>query len=31
MQMKIIVESEEDFQKWLDSQKTFGETVIAVP
>jgi cytochrome c oxidase subunit 2 len=31
MQMKIIVESEEDFQKWLDSQKTFSETVIAVP
>jgi len=31
MQMKIIVESEEDFQKWLDSQKTFRETVIAVP
>ena len=31
MQMKIIVESEEDFQKWLDSQKSFGETVIAVP
>ena len=31
MQMKIIVESEEDFQKWLDSQKTFGETVITVP
>ena len=31
MQMKIIVESEKDFQKWLDSQKTFGETVIAVP
>ncbi len=31
MQMKIIVESEEDFQKWLDSQKTFDETVIAVP
>ena len=31
MQMKIIIESEKDFQKWLDSQKTFGETVIAVP
>ena len=31
MQMKIVVESEADFQKWLDSQKTFGETVIAVP
>lgn len=31
MQMKIIVESEKDFQKWLDSQKTFGETVITVP
>jgi len=31
MQMKIIVESEEDFQKWLYSQKSFGETVIAVP
>ncbi len=31
MQMKIIVESEKDFQKWLDSQKTFSETIIAVP
>jgi cytochrome c oxidase subunit 2 len=31
MQMKIIVESEEDFNKWLKEQKTFGETVIALP
>jgi len=31
MQMKIIVESEKDFQNWIDSQKTFSETVIAVP
>ena len=31
MQMKIIVESEEDFNKWLKEQKTFGETVTALP
>lgn len=31
MQMKIIVESEEDFNKWLMEQKTFGETVTALP
>ena len=31
MQMKIIVESEKDFQNWIDSQKTFSDTVIAVP
>jgi cytochrome c oxidase subunit 2 len=31
MQMKIIVESEKDFQNWIDSQKTFSETVITVP
>jgi cytochrome c oxidase subunit 2 len=31
MQMKIIVESEEDFNKWLKEQKTFSETVIALP
>ncbi|MFX0555476.1 cytochrome c oxidase subunit II [Maribacter sp. CXY002] len=28
MQMKIIVESEEDFNKWVDSQSTFKETVL---
>lgn len=31
MQLKIIVESEEDFNKWLKEQKTFGETVTALP
>ena len=31
MQMKIIVESEEDFNKWLKEQKTFSETVTALP
>jgi cytochrome c oxidase subunit 2 len=31
MQMKIIVESEEDFNKWLKEQKTYGETVTALP
>ena len=31
MQMKIIVESEEDFNKWLKEQKTFGETVTTLP
>ncbi len=31
MQMKIVVESEEDFNKWLKEQKTFGETVTALP
>ena len=29
MQMKIIVESEEDYQAWIESQTTFGETVTA--
>lgn len=29
MQMKIIVESEEDYQAWIDSQTTFGETLSA--
>jgi heme/copper-type cytochrome/quinol oxidase subunit 2 len=24
MQMNIIVESKEDYEKWLSSQKTFG-------
>lgn len=28
MQMKIIVETEEEFNKWLTEQKTFGETVM---
>jgi heme/copper-type cytochrome/quinol oxidase subunit 2 len=27
MQMKIIVESEEDFNKWLNNQLTFKEFV----
>ena len=27
MQMKIIVESEKDFNKWLASQSTFSETI----
>ncbi|OQD43740.1 cytochrome c oxidase subunit II [Croceivirga radicis] len=27
MQMKIIVESEEDYNKWLAEQKTFGESM----
>lgn len=31
MQLKIIVESEEDFKKWLKEQKTFSETVTALP
>lgn len=31
MQMKIIVESEDDFNKWLKEQKTFSETVTALP
>lgn len=31
MQMKIIVESEENFNKWLKEQKTFSETVTALP
>jgi cytochrome c oxidase subunit II len=31
MQLKIIVESEEDFNKWLKEQKTFSETVTALP
>lgn len=31
MQMRIVVESEEDFNKWLKEQKTFGETVTALP
>jgi len=25
--MKIIVESEKDFNKWLSSQSTFSETI----
>lgn len=29
MQMKIIVESEEDFNKWLAEQQTFGKTMLA--
>ncbi|WP_158975552.1 cytochrome c oxidase subunit II [Cellulophaga sp. L1A9] len=29
MQMKIIVESEEDYNKWLAEQQTFGKTMVA--
>ncbi len=29
MQMKIIVESEEDYNKWIASQQTFGKTVAS--
>ena len=29
MQMKIIVETEEEFNKWMAEQKTFAETVLA--
>jgi len=29
MQMKIIVESEEDYNKWIAAQKTFGKTIVA--
>jgi cytochrome c oxidase subunit 2 len=25
MQMKIVVEEEEDFNKWMEEQQTFGE------
>ncbi|GAB5538975.1 MAG: cytochrome c oxidase subunit II [Salibacteraceae bacterium] len=28
MQMKIIVESEEDFNKWMTEQKTFGQSMV---
>ena len=28
MQMKIIVETEEEYNKWLEEQKTFAETVM---
>ena len=27
MQMKIIVESEKDFNKWINNQKTFSEII----
>jgi len=27
MQMKIVVESEKDYEKWLSEQKTFSETI----
>jgi cytochrome c oxidase subunit 2 len=27
MQMKIVVESEKDFNKWLNQQKTFSEVI----
>jgi len=29
MQMKIIVETQEEYEEWISSQKTFGETVMA--
>ena len=28
MQMKIIVESEEDYNEWMKGQATFAETVM---
>ena len=31
MQMKIIVETEEEFNKWLEEQATFGEMVTSNP
>ncbi len=31
MQMKIIVETEEEFNKWLEEQATFGDTVTSNP
>ncbi|TVZ25772.1 cytochrome c oxidase subunit 2 [Gillisia sp. Hel_I_86] len=31
MQMKIVVESEEDYNAWLKEQQTFGETMAAQP
>ena len=31
MQMDIIVESEEDYNKWLATKKTFAETMSATP
>jgi heme/copper-type cytochrome/quinol oxidase subunit 2 len=27
MQMKIVVESEKDFNKWLNDQNTFSEVI----
>jgi cytochrome c oxidase subunit 2 len=30
MQMKIIVETEEEYNAWMESQKTFAETVLPV-
>ncbi len=30
MQMKIIVESEEDYKKWLATQQTFKETIASI-
>jgi cytochrome c oxidase subunit 2 len=30
MQMKIIVESEEDYNKWMAEQRSFSETVAPV-
>jgi heme/copper-type cytochrome/quinol oxidase subunit 2 len=27
MQMKIVVETEQEFQDWLDNQQTFGELI----
>ncbi|TDQ32300.1 cytochrome c oxidase subunit II [Zeaxanthinibacter enoshimensis] len=30
MQMKIIVETEEEYQKWLEEQQTFGQTMASM-
>jgi cytochrome c oxidase subunit 2 len=30
MQMKIIVESEEEYQAWLESQQTFSQTIASM-
>ena len=29
MQMKIIVETEEEYNKWISEQQTFGKTIVA--
>jgi cytochrome c oxidase subunit 2 len=30
MQMKIIVESEEDYNAWIESQQTFSQTMASI-
>ncbi|MEK6152057.1 cytochrome c oxidase subunit II [Flavobacteriaceae bacterium 3-367] len=30
MQMKIIVETQEEYEKWMESQQTFGQTMASV-